>query len=132
MDHQCLQAMCLFMGKTESSILLHRGSPPWGGYCHDPFLVLSPIDCICPVPLGGSLLPYLTMLTRSPQSTPTMPDQVPQTSFSHTRSHGQNHSWNTPQWLWGCKGLLRPHGHHMTIMQPCATHATSLAGHLAG
>ena len=43
----------------------------------------------------------------------------------------QNLRQNAPPWLQGCRHLLRSHGCHVMIMQPCVTHAT-LAGHLTG
>ena len=60
-----------------------------------------------------------------------MPDQVLWDSSHHIRCHGQNPDQKTPQWPWGCGSCLRPCGHHVTIMQPHATHATSSADPLA-
>src|SRR5882724_1183488 len=39
----------------------------------------------------------------------------------------QNPHQDALPWPQGCNGLPRSHGHHVTITQPCATHATSSA-----
>src|SRR5882724_10000296 len=63
---------------------------------------------------------------------PITPNQVPCASPHHICCYGQNPGQKAPPWPCGCGGLLRSHGHHVTIVQPYTTQATSSAGHLAG
>jgi len=81
-------------------------------------------------PLGSLQHPHLGhhMLCRSG---PITPDQVPWASPCRICCYGQNPDQKARPWPQGCGGLPRSCGHHMTIMQPCTTHAISLAGHLA-
>src|SRR5882724_9901912 len=44
----------------------------------------------------------------------------------HIPDWGQNLGQNTPPQPWGLRYLLRSHGHHVMIVQPHATQATSL------
>src|SRR5882724_5056308 len=49
----------------------------------------------------------------------TTPDQAPWASPSHIQSHGQNLGRKAPPQPWGHGYLLRSHGQHVMIVQPC-------------
>jgi len=67
------------------------------------------------------------------QATPIHPNYTQLYLRVHFLSvHGQkNLHQNIPPQPQAHSSLLRSCGHHVTIMQPCATHTTSSAGHLA-
>ena len=69
-------------------------------------------------------------VTCPPQWSPGPPSCVPKQPPDPSRPcatpndqhcYSQNHSQNAATWPQGCRGLLRSHGHHMMIVQPCAT-----------
>ena len=62
----------------------------------------------------------------------TIPDWTPWTYPGCTPTHGWNPGQNRPHWPQTQIVLPGPHGHHVMIVQPRITHATSSAGHLAG
>ena len=64
------------------------------------------------------------------QASPIGPDHTwpcPISPPCHIPDCGQNIGWHTPLWPRGFGHLQRSHGHHMTIVQPCTTQATSSA-----
>jgi len=100
------------------------------GLCHDPFPEISHIVIPTSAPLGLLHHPLLG-IPNLHWSVPITPDQVPGASTSRIWSHSQNLGRNAPPQPWGCGYLPRSCGQHVMIMQPCVTHATSSAGHLA-
>jgi len=85
-----------------------------------------------PIPWPGVLLwPCLRSL-KLHRSLLITPNWILWTSPCCIPIYGLNASQNVPGQPWGCCGLPRSCGHHMTIMQSCTTHATSSVGHLAG
>jgi len=81
---------------------------------------------------SGSLLPFHSLHYRLHQLTSITPDYTQGFPSHQSMDKNQNPLWNIPHWPQGHSSLLRSRGHHMTIMQPCPTHATSSADPLAG
>src|SRR5882724_9030953 len=80
---------------------------------------------------SGSLLSFHTLHYRSLQSSPTMPNYAGGFPSNCSTAKCQNPHWNALPQPQECQGLPRSCGHHVMIMQPCATGATSLADPLA-
>jgi len=59
------------------------------------------------------------------------PNWIPWVSHHRIKQYNWNPGQKVPLWPQTLGGLPMSCGHHVMIAQPCTTHATSLAGHLA-
>src|SRR5882724_7487654 len=95
-----------------------------GAFCHNPFPELSPTDRLCPVlPVFTPFLPCHALQATPIDSNHAQP--CPVIPPCHIVDGGQNLGQNAPPQPLGLGHLLRSCGHHVMIVQPHTTKATS-------